>query len=931
MARPRLRAALVAAALLASSAPVVARALAPALTCGVTTSGYWERIPVKAFVPVNGLSSADTITAYTVDEQRPRDLAVTNGVRVHVSSTHGCAWQDSLALSPTPTAAQPFTGLQARIVSLGLLQGRRLAAVQEGSGAASRPHVMVQRPGGSWTTSDNGLPAQGAPRLLRTASDGRTAYLTISPTATGGSDGGPTTGVLPGLPGSGGVAGTSTGFLYRTADGGASWTLVTGAADLPAGGTGFSALDLDATDSNRLYGIVDGRLLVSRNGGASFTDFGAGYSTLTSAGPLTVVAFKTGGGGVYSSNGGGGFVAFPAPRGITSAAYRSGDSALVVESGGGSLQRLELNGRASAVPAGASPRAGSLLGDRGDQSSFHALAGHSVLRYVDPVPRGSVAPPLAVGDLSVPPPRPGVMRPAVRNVSLPVGSSSLEPFELDLPKNPTPLDLYFLVDVSGSMEGYIKELKANINGIVGSLEARKIDLRVGVGTIGTGPGEGETPWPPAYLSPPVPDAERPGETRPGPPYRKPRLYQRIRAVGSTGPSLQATVDALELESNPDGIGPKKPREGTLLALYAAATGRGIHTEAEDKARLDNTYTEVPPGLGAGFRGGKHVRKVIILATDEPFDVPYPQKSRPGGTLEDPRPEFDTALRALNAEGIQVIGLSASSTESLADLRTVSRGTSTFAPPGGTVCNDGSDGDVPETVPAGAPMVCSNGTGFADVIVRTLASLVDRQRVSLVTSTRTPVLGAIQGRALASVDVKQATRNPFSVRVTCVDVKPGRYTQEVVALLRQTKVGAARLNVTCVKAAAAVPPRPAAVPEANPPPPPAPVPNLVPPPVPAPPAAQPQVQPQVQTQVQVQPLTAGALQEQQELQLALALNGTLKDDDPVFSAGQQMAMVDRRKREQVQALGLLAFAVTACAGLGLARLRSRPEVQVRRAR
>jgi hypothetical protein len=34
---------------------------------------------------------------------------------------------------------------------------------------------------------------------------------------------------------------------------------------------------------------------------------------------------------------------------------------------------------------------------------------------------------------------------------------------------------------------------------------------------------------------------------------------------------------------------------------------------------------------------------------------------------------------------------------------------------------------------------------------------------------------------------------------------------------------------------------------------------------------------------------------------------------------------------VQALGVLAFAMTVCAGLGLSRLRTRPEVAVRRAR
>jgi hypothetical protein len=43
------------------------------------------------------------------------------------------------------------------------------------------------------------------------------------------------------------------------------------------------------------------------------------------------------------------------------------------------------------------------------------------------------------------------------------------------------------------------------------------------------------------------------------------------------------------------------------------------------------------------------------------------------------------------------------------------------------------------------------------------------------------------------------------------------------------------------------------------------------------------------------------------------------------------MVDRRRHEQVQALGVLALAALSCATLGLARLRSREQVQARRAR
>jgi hypothetical protein len=42
------------------------------------------------------------------------------------------------------------------------------------------------------------------------------------------------------------------------------------------------------------------------------------------------------------------------------------------------------------------------------------------------------------------------------------------------------------------------------------------------------------------------------------------------------------------------------------------------------------------------------------------------------------------------------------------------------------------------------------------------------------------------------------------------------------------------------------------------------------------------------------------------------------------------MVDRRKRDQVQAMFLLAFAMTTCSAVGLARLRAQSAVRVRRA-
>lgn len=912
MRRPRVRSALLAATVLATGVPALALATSPALHCGVPQSGSWETLRVDPFKPVASLTSPDSISAYAVDEDKPQDIAVTNGVRVQTSSDHGCDWSDSLALSAAPTASQPFPGLNAKVVSLALLGATHVAAVQEGSGAASRPHVLVGS-GSTWAAGDNGLPLQGAPKLLRAANDGRTLYLTISPTNTGG-DSGSTSG-LPGLPLTGGGAvggGSATGFLYASTDRGRTWALRTAASDLPSGGEGFTALDVDASDPSRLYGIVDGQLAVSKDGGGTFTrPLGGGFTAVTAMGPLGVGAFTASGRFYLSTNGGASFTPVPGPAGVTSAAYRSGDAALMIERSG-VLQRFTPYTSLVDAPAASRPRTGSLLGDRNDQASFHAVSGHSLLRYVDAVTTTTGIPPVATGDTSVPPPNPGRVVPAAQAVTLPVGSAATLPFTLDLPKNPTPLDLYFLVDASGSMRDYIDSLKANIRRIVGALEAQRIDLKVGVGTLGSGEKEGSQPYPLVYVYP----------TKPKQPYHRPTIYHRIRAVGDTGPDLQKAINQVTIESDDVPSPPNDPdargHEGQLLALQDLSDGQGI------KAELGGV--PVAAGQDARWRPSQAPRRIVVMATDEAFDAPYPQRRTASGGLD-----FGPALRALNDRRTQVIGLSAGSPDSVRDLQKVAAGTHSFAPPGGVDCGLDPNTDEEQVLAPGDPLVCSNGDRFADTIIRLLNSLVDRQTVKLVPLTQSKVLGSTLGSALTGLDVKKPNAAPFSVNVSCVDVKPGRYGADVAAVLRGTKVGQAHVQVTCVEAAAAVPPKPVPPVAGNPPAPPAPQP-VAPAAVLAPPApaVQPQVQPQVQAQVQVNPMSAGAMQEQQELQLALALNGTLKDDDPAFSAGTQMAMVDRRKREQVQALYVLATAMTACAGLGLARLRSRPSPSVRRA-
>jgi hypothetical protein len=895
----------VAGVLLVAGAPIVADAVAPHLTCGPKQVGRWETIPVPVFQPVQGLQSSDTIRAYGLDEDAPENVVVTNGTRVLLSSTHGCAWQSSFALTPGVTTSQPYVGATASIVSVASSHGRAFAAVQEGSGSASRPHV-VRFSDGAWVSSDSGLPVQGSPRMLRTTSDGQVVYLAVSPTATGGSDSDPTS-PLP-VPGG---EDNPTGLLYATTDGGATWSLRTGPTSIPGGGTGFSQLDVDPSNPLVLYGIVAGHFVYSRDGGATFTQVPAeGVTAITAMGPNQVAAFTANGLGFLSYDGGAHVVPFSVPQGVTSATWRSQDSALYVEAGG-RVHAVQPMGSAAALTTPARIRPGSLLGDRGIQSSLHAVAGHSLLRYVDPVPKTVRRPPIARGDITVDPPNPGVVTPAVDTVTLHVGQKATRDFSLDLPENPTPLDLFFLVDVSTSMSSYIDNLKQNIQKVVDSLTKAKINLKVGVGTLGTAPAEGEAPYPDTYVYPP----NGQGTTQT---YRKPRIYERLRAVGDTGKSLRDAIHSIKLETDPpvnaNRVGTY--HEGQLLALEQLITGSGVKTEQEDKADLP-TYSAVAPGQQAGWRQKPGVRRIVVIASDEAFDVPYGTPQKRGSSVQNPVLDYSRTLKLLNDNHIGVFGITAGSPDSVADMQVLSRGTRTFAPAGGVSCG----GEPEQILNGGDPLVCSQEGDFSAIIAAVLAQLTDVQDVTLEAVEQTPVLRALHGDRLRALNVKKVNVVPFSVDVSCVDVQAGSYLQDLDAMLRGTRVGSARLVVNCIlpAVAPAIPPVAAAPPPAA-----APVQVAAPPP-PPPPAANPQPNPNPN----IQPLTAGALQENQELQLAVALNSLAQDDQS--EELQTLAMVDRRKRQEVQALGVLAFAMTACAGLGLATLRARPAVAPRRTR
>jgi hypothetical protein len=895
MSSLRWRAALAGTAVIAVAVPAVSSAVSPALTCrNVTSQGSWQTVAVDPFRPVQGVATTDRVTAYALDGARPGTVVATNGTSIQRSLHAGCEWADVFSLGLQPTPEVPLSGQTASITSMAVVRGRVLAAVREGTAAASRPHVVGSDSGrpGTFTAADSGLPPQGAPRLIRAASDGRTVYLVLTPTAdsTGPNDPAP----LPTLPPvDSPTSGGKAGLLYASTDAGHTWALRTAASDLP-GGTGLDQIAIDRGNPDVLYATSNGLLYLSRDGGASFTRARINSDDVTAVETMAPgeVAVFTRGGIVLHSTDGTTFVGARAPAGVTSAAYRPGDRRLAVESNG-ALSLVDPTSGLSLPAYGPAAVRGSLTGDTGPQATFHGLAGHALLRFVDPPPPTQHDTPVSVDDIGVPPPPPGRITPSARTVQLKVGTSGTYDYTLALPRSPTPLDLFFLIDTSGSMSPYIENLKSNITKVTHAIQGAGINLQVGVGTLGTGPRPGE-------VVPPTVNPQDPND-------HGSTLYQLFRQIGPIDQGFARALASVQIK-NQSG---NNPAEAQLAALEQATWGPGIKDPSSPAAAP--VYL-VQPGQSAGWRAAPGVRRIIVHATDEAFDHPAGSPVKPDGTLD-----FGYVLGKMNAYRVQQIGITTGAIESRDDLSTIARGTRTFAPPGGADCGEGV------VLPAGAPLVCDTEGDFSTLIGRLVRSLQDSADVTLSARGRTSrLIKALDAPGLRAIDVTRPNLLPFRVTVTCKGLSAGTYAEDVAASLRGVTVASTHLRVECLSPAAAarlLPAVSAALPLAPPPPP---APAAI---VPAPPAAQPQPAPQGQAQVQsqVNPMTAAALQRQEQLQLALALQAGTEP-----APGEQMAMVGHRHEDEAAALALLAAAMLASSAFGLARLRSRPEPSVVRA-
>jgi hypothetical protein len=560
---------------------------------------------------------------------------------------------------------------------------------------------------------------------------------------------------------------------------------------------------------------------------------------------LVSVFLTTGGVRLVSTDGGARWRQLAAPQNVKSATHGPLPGLLAVS---GDLPNVEIDPPASAhrKPFDASPletNVANLQMSMGVDSYGFLLYGansDAVFRFRVPASFRYRLPPLpAVGPAHsvrvqsrAPALRAAALSPAIATVSLAPHEHRDVPYRLLLPPTPTPLDVYFMTDSTGSMADTIGSVQDSVQQIVDDLAATGVDARFGVADFRDYPMEdglvGSVDW----------------------------AYRRDRAIG---PVDAAFADALQ--SIQVGGGTLDKRDSGLEAVYQAATGAGRRVLSDPSGSSD-----IAPGQGAGFRPG--AVKVVVVAADAEFRHPEASPGWPG-------PSLATVAATLAQRGIHFVGLdvnTGSGQDPGADMRALAADSHTVAGPAGVDC----DGDGAPDLRAGDPLVCPYAPGSHESIAPAFLGLLDSLRdvkpVSLGVVGPRDVVRALGATTFPAVNVK--TRNAFGVPLEfrCDPPRFGRTTTiRVVASVAAHRVASLPVAVKC------------GTPATLPPPPPQPLLALpplaalavTPPAPPAQPNPNPNPQPNPQPQTQTNPGMAS--QEDEVQQFALAEDGLVPDE------------------------------------------------------
>jgi hypothetical protein len=412
-----------------------------------------------------------------------------------------------------------------------------------------------------------------------------------------------------------------------------------------------------------------------------------------------------------------------------------------------------------------------LVGDSTASPSFYGRTPHTIMRYS---PATVVVSPFDVNTTDVVLAQ-STISPKTSHVRVPAGETKELNYKLDIPAVPTPLDVFFLMDTTASMQPSIDGLRGGIVRIVEQLAKLKIDVQFGLGE---------------YKDYPIPGY--------GDPQAGDFPYRLDRAIG---PADQSLTDALG-SMQASGGGRDFP-ESQLTGLYQAATGEGEPgCVGTPPAPTDTQPADpcVPPGQQAGFRSD--ALPVIVHITDAAFH----------DEAAHPSPDFDKVAKALESRGIKQVGLAVfgptGSDEPRDDLTAMAQATNTLAPSGGIDCT----GDGRPEIAAGAPVVCevtdqeSDGVlNLESAIISTLKALTEEAPVELVPATGKPVVQQVSP-GYGAVDLKDPNHLGFSVDYSCPKSMFGSSrTVKLVAQVSGSGIATATTKVICGRPDEKVPP------------------------------------------------------------------------------------------------------------------------------
>ncbi|HVE98784.1 MAG TPA: hypothetical protein VNA12_06370 [Mycobacteriales bacterium] len=835
--RPRLtraRAVLLTALATVLAVPVVASQAQTARRCSVANriapvNNRWEAILKPAFDV-----GPQTMTAYAVQPTNPDIIYVTNGKVVKRSSDAGCSFDPVLELAPNGNGDVALSSVTTTITSITLPERgakRRVlitaVEVQEGAG---RPHVIRSESGDvdTFELGDAGLPPVGRPNDLRIAPSDPNFVLLALRAVPGLSE----TPVGPVPP----VGGTPTqsgpvGALYRSGDGGRTWERASSGNELD-GAAVIDDVAISNLNADRVWVIADGVLLSSTDRATTFTDRGLTraqqqsgnyrFTTLDVFQQRVLAFSSTGPGGpsaVRSDNGGGTYTVSTVPFVAESAAHGARVNDVVVgttvRDGSSDVYALS-NGRWTAVTPQPNLAPFRVQIDRIRAIRF-GLSPDKLYRSTADQQKPNLGdPPIAVPDDidGLGKVRPPSMLPRSQSVSLEIGQSREITYTLQVPRRPTPLDVYIVLDNSASMTAFIDDLRENLALAVNSLRAGSVDVWAGLGY---------------YKS-----------------LTSPPLYDRLVDVGPLNSQFFTALASLD---------PKKTQgnqEPILDALYQSATGEGrseIDFAALSICDIDPSLPgcRIPPNRQANFR--RDSLRVLLHAGNEEWD-----RNLPGS------PSFDKTAAALRERNIKHVGLHVLPI-ARRDMQDMARATGAVAGPGGVDCS----GDGRADIKAGEGLSCSGSGNLARTLVQILNGVTDVQDLRFFSRGSSPVLRSMAPVRVLPINVKADNTITFKAMVSCAGVEPGAYELRFGAALREASIAEAAALVTCglppagaiAVVPAPAPPQQQAAP-ANPPPAPAPV-----------PAPAPQINPatQVQGQIQAQANTGTAYEEQEQIQIA----------------------------------------------------------------